>query len=59
MRQHDEHRRPRAQPAVKLKMPSTTNPRWLTEEYAISFFMFGCTMRYQRAIDDADDAPAR
>ena len=29
--------------AVKLKIPSTTNPRWLTEEYAISFFRFGCT----------------
>ncbi len=28
---------------VKLKIPSTTNPRWLTEEYAISFFIFGCT----------------
>ena len=29
---------------VKLKIPSTTKPRWLTEEYAISFFMLGCTI---------------
>src|SRR6202040_1920539 len=25
------------------KIPSTTKPRWLTEEYATSFFKFGCT----------------
>ena len=29
---------------VKLKIPSTTNPKWLIEEYAISFFIFGCTI---------------
>ena len=29
---------------VKLKMPSTTNPRWLTEEYATNFFRLGCTI---------------
>ena len=29
---------------VNEKIPSTTKPRWLTEEYATSFFMLGCTM---------------
>jgi hypothetical protein len=26
------------------KSPSMTKPRWLTEEYATSFFISGCTM---------------
>ncbi len=26
------------------QMPSTTKPRWLTDEYATSFFMSGWTM---------------
>ena len=26
------------------QMPSTTKPRWLTDEYATSFFMSGCTI---------------
>ena len=25
-------------------MPSTTKPMWLTDEYATSFFMSGCTI---------------
>src|SRR5205085_2939305 len=26
------------------QIPSTTKPRWLTDEYATSFFMSGCTI---------------
>ena len=37
------------------KMPSVQKPRWLTDEYATSFFMSFCIRRNQRAVDDADD----
>ena len=32
---------------VKVKSPSMTKPRWLTDEYATSFFMSGCTVDTQ------------
>ena len=30
--------------ALSAQMPRTTKPRWLTDEYATSFFMSGCTI---------------
>ena len=34
---------PATPPSVMLKMPSMTKPRWLTDEYATSFFTSRCT----------------
>src|SRR5207245_3261408 len=34
---------PTTEVVVKAATPSITKPRWLTDEYATSFFRFGCT----------------
>ena len=40
---------------VPTNMPSTTNPRWATDEYAIEPFQVLLHRRDQRSVDDPDD----